>query len=117
MWLDLKMKGIDPENIRPMEKSLLMSHAARKRDQRYAEMMLLVRAVMAGASIAVGDQSGLDKLKDMHQYYTDLVYPEDAHDLEDKAERTKRILEREFAKGPMKVQAQDYDRKRKRRRR
>jgi hypothetical protein len=71
-----------------------------------------VKAIIAGAALASGNSKSLDDLQEMLKHYTDLMYPEQAHELEDKKAKIARIMEREFAQGPMKVQAQDYDKKR-----
>jgi hypothetical protein len=116
LWLDLRLKGIEPESIWSTEKSLLMGHLAKKRDQRFLETMLIINAVIAAASAASGAKQDFEQLKDMIKKYTDLLYPEDAHELEDKTARIKSIMEKEHARGPMIVQAQDYDKKRRKKR-
>ena len=116
MWLDLRLKGIEPESIRTTEKSLLMGHLAKKREQRFMEMMIVIQAIVGAAHTIAGGKSDFQALSDLVRKYADLTYPEDAHDLEDKATRIKRIMEEEFAKGPLRVQAQDYDKKRRKKR-
>lgn len=94
-----------------------MGHLAKKRDQRFMEVMLVTQSIVSAAAAIVEGKSDFQTLRDTMRKYTDLIYPEDAHDLEDKATRIKTIMEKEFARGPMKVQAQDYDKKRRKKRR
>jgi hypothetical protein len=93
----------------------MMSHLGRERDLRYMEVGLIIKAIVSAANAMNGKDSG-SALSDLFREYTDATYPERAGKLEDKAAKTKRILEREFSKGPMKVQAQNYDKKPKKRR-
>lgn len=75
--------------------------------------MLIVRAIMTAASVMAGGKAD-DKLQAIANDYTELIYPETAANKEDKAAITAAILKAEFERGPIKVQAQEYDRKRKR---
>lgn len=94
-----------------------MGHLAKQRDQRHMEVMIVVHAILGAATAIAGGKGDFQALRDSLHRYTDHLYPEDAHELEDKASRIKRLLEKEFARGPMKVQAQDYDKKRRKKRR
>lgn len=76
----------------------------------------MVKSIVAAVTAINGKDPG-NALQDLVKEYTNLCYPDRAHKLEDAAARTAKILEREFAKGPMKVQAQNYDKKRKPKRR
>lgn len=80
------------------------------------EMMIIVNTIMSAAAAMSGGKADFQVLRDLLRSYTDHLYPEDAQDLEDKATRIERIMKTEFAKGPMKVQAQDYDKKRRKKR-
>lgn len=91
-----------------------MSHAARSRDIRYFEVMLVVRAILAAGRIAF-EGKGDDKLQKIFNLYDSLVYPENAAETEDMAKRAGKILAKELAKGPLKVVAKDYGRKQHRR--
>lgn len=80
------------------------------------EVLLIVKAIVAAAT-AIGGKDPGTGLQEIFKEYTDMIYPDRAHKLEDKALRTKKILEREFAKGAMKVEAQNYDKKPRKKRR
>lgn len=94
----------------------MMGHLAKQREQRHMEVTILVNAILSAAAAMAGGKSDFEVLRDLLRKYTDLLYPEDAHDIEEKASRVKRLLEREFEKGPMKVQAQEYGKKRRKKR-
>lgn len=79
-------------------------------------MMLMIKTVMTAAEIISTGKSD-NKLQDLVKEYRAHTYPENKHDLEDVAKRHEAIMKSEFAKGPMKVQAQEYGKKRKQKRR
>lgn len=84
-----------------------MGHLAKKRDIRHSEVMLLIRTIMSAASV-VGGGKGDDKLNDAIKEYTDLMYPDSASDLADKAAGVARMLKKEHEGGPLKVKVQEY---------
>lgn len=112
LWLDLRLRGIDPESMDPNLRSLLLSHAARDRDLRYNETMLLMGTIVAAVNAAVSGKSE-NKLQEVVKEYTALTYPESDNDTQDKAANVQKLLEKEFARGPMKVQSQEYSRRKK----
>lgn len=57
---------------------------------------------------AVEFKNTRNNIKDLQ----DLLFPEHAKVQEDQAAKAKRILEREFARGPLQVKAMDYTKKR-----
>jgi hypothetical protein len=93
-----------------------MGHLSKERDIRFLETMLIIKALITVANALNGAKDS-DGLNDMVNDFKKLIYPELAHEVEDKAKRTAKILEQEHAKGPLRVQAQDYDRKRRKKRR
>ena len=99
-----------------MERSLLITHLAKERDIRFVETMVIVKALVTVANVLNGAKDS-DALNEIINEYKGMMFPELSHELEGKAARIDKMLEKEFHKGPIKVQAQDYDRKRRKRRR
>jgi len=116
MWMDLRLSGIEPESIDPIQKSLLIGHMARKRDTRFLEVTLIIRAILTAAHI-IAKSSTDNKLSDALKEYTTHLFPETKYETEDMAKRAATILEKELAKGPLKIQAQDYGKRRRRNKR
>lgn len=78
---------------------------------RFLETMLIVRAISeAGASAAGGQVTS--KLQELFKDYTNLMYPELKTETESKAAFVERIMKTEHARGPLKVQTQEYGKKR-----
>jgi hypothetical protein len=94
------------------ERSLLVGRLVQERDLRFVETLLNIRATIAGAMMAAGQDPG-QSLSDLLKDYRNLLYPEDRTDLQETARRHEEMLKAEFAKGPLKVQAQEYSKKRK----
>ena len=105
MWLDLRLTGIDPESLNPHLKGLLLDHMAQKRDQRFLETMLLTRAML----VASGRND--TKLPDLIREYAALTFPGLENERENMGEKVAKLMEKELAKGPLKVQSREYTRK------
>lgn len=90
-----------------------MGHLDAKRDQRYLEVSLIVMAIVAAAN-AIGGGKASNKLQELFKAYENLIYPELKVETESAVARVERIMKRELALGPLKVQAQDYGKKRRR---
>lgn len=89
----------------------MIGHLAKQRNIRFLETMLILRGLVYVANAAAGGKDS-GTLKDLVNEYKALVYPETAHEIEDAVKRTETILATEFSRGPMKVQAQEYGKKR-----
>ncbi len=75
---------------------------------RYMELVTLVEtirdaagAIMSGEGKFKGSSESLKRLRDF-------LFPEHSDNLEEKAKNTAALLEKEFERGPLTVQALDY---------
>ena len=68
------------------------------------------------ASAVLSDKADFSKTGDILRSIRDLLFPEIAEDTAGKAERTKKLMESEMAKGPLTVQRLDYGKQSKKKR-
>jgi hypothetical protein len=75
-----------------------------------------VSAIQALAGAIISNEANFTKTSDSLKIVRDILFPELKVEVVDKAQRTKEIMEKELAKGPMQVQRLDYGSKKKKRR-
>ena len=86
----------------------------RREEIRYMELTVLISAVLTAGKLAAGGDPG-DSLRNALQTYRGVLFPEIKSDLLAKAKQNEKILEQEFAKGPMKAQSLNYKKRGKKR--
>jgi hypothetical protein len=68
----------------------------------------IVTAIQSVAQAVVSGEANFSKTSDTVRRVRGLLFPEIAEDTEQKASRTKELIEKEMSKGPMQVQRLDY---------
>ena len=99
-----------------MEKSLLLDRVSQQTDFRFLELVTIVHAIQEAANSIVSGESKFSNTAKNLKKIRDLLYPENASEVEDKAAKSKDLLEKEFSRGPLKVQALDYGSRNKKKR-
>lgn len=89
-----------------------------RRSAEFLGVVAIVQAIQEAAATIVTGEGKFNKSSETIKKIREILFPEIAEDLEDKAKRSEELLQREFSKGPLQVQRLDYstDRKRKKRR-
>ena len=90
---------------------------AEKRSIRFLELLSIVHAIQDAASSIITGEGKFSRTTDALRKLQGILFPERAEELEEKAARTKKMLEKEMEKGPMKVQALDYAKTRRKKKR
>lgn len=114
----MRLAGVDLNQITSLEEGLLEDRIFEKNQIRFYSVLAIVHAIQEAAKVIASGSGGFDNsartLKTLRGY----MFPEYAEALEEKAARSQELLEKEHARGPMKVQRLDYatDKKKKRRR-
>jgi len=106
--------------VTPLELQLLENRLAEKNQLIYFQLVTVVSALQAVAGALINGEANFSRTSDNLRLVKDLLFPELRQETERKAERTKEIMEREMAAGPLKVKRLDYgdgDRKKGRKRR
>jgi hypothetical protein len=110
---DLRLAGLDLNQLSPLEESLLTDRLEDRNTIQYLQTRVIVQAIGEAAKIIAAGTGSFDAtnktLKQLHK----LLFPDAEDTKERNAEQTKKLLEKEFARGPMKVKALDYGRKKK----
>lgn len=99
----------------PFEVDLLDLRMKEKNQVLYFQLTTVITAMQALAQAIVSGEASFTKTNDSLRIVKDLLFPELREEVEDKMEKTRVIMEKELAKGPLKVQALDYGKKRKKR--
>ena len=87
----------------------------RREEVDYLKLTVLVSAIITAGKIASGQDAG-DGLRNSLKVLRATLFPEIESDLLEKAMQNEKILEQEFKKGSLKVQALEYGTKRKKKR-
>lgn len=109
------MSGLVPDDYEPDTWTTLTYGMTRREELDYLRLTVMVTAIITAGRIAAGGEAG-DSLKNALQSYRSMIFPEIETDLIDKAKRNEKILEEEFKRGPIKIQALDYGTKRRKKR-
>jgi hypothetical protein len=106
--LDFRLAGVPYNRITPIEAHLLENRLFEKNQLVYFQLVTLISAVQSLASAVVTGEANFSKTSENLKLVKDLLFPEFKQETQKKAERTKEIMEREMARGPMKVKPLDY---------
>jgi hypothetical protein len=85
----------------------MVSRLEDERELRYMETLLILNAIQGLASQLSGKDPGKG-LQDLFRDYKNAMFPDSAVNLEESGKRTERILKAEMERGPMRVEAQQY---------
>lgn len=101
-------------DLQPNEGSVLRERFFEERMIEYLGVKAVVAAIFDLGAMLNGKSS--NKTEDVLKAFRDVLLPEFAESVKEKALSTEEILKREAQSGPMKVQALNYDSKKRKRR-
>ena len=115
--LDLRLAGLDLDSLGPIEESLLIDRIAEDKTALYLGLVAIVQAIQEAAGAIVNGEGKFTRSSDTIKKIQSILFPEIGEELEEKAKRSEELLQKEFDRGPLKVQRLDYsiDRRRKKR--
>ena len=115
--LDLRLSGIDIRNSTPDELGLLQDRVSEKNQLFYFSVLTIVYAIQELGQYTAGSSGGqaFQKTSGIMRTLRDMLFPEIAEDLADKASKTQELIQKEIARGPMQVQRLDYEKGKRRR--
>jgi len=112
---ELRLCGLDFNQITPLEKSFLLEHVDRQNRIQFYTTLLTVTAIQE-AAIVMRQGGDFKNSRNLFKEYKGLLFPELGASEIDAAERTKKLLEREFKRGPMKFKTMGYGKRKKKKR-
>lgn len=96
----------------------MITRVDENRTVHFLGVVAIVQAIQEAASAIVNGEGKFTKSADTIKKIQSMLFPEFGEELEEKARRSEELLQKEFDRGPLKVQRLDYsiDRRRKKRR-
>lgn len=115
--LDLRLAGLDLDKVGSLEESLLIDRMSEKVTVDFLGVVAIVQAIQEAAGAIVNGEGKFTKSAETIKKIQGILYPELGEEVEEKAKRSEELLQKEFDRGPLKVQRLDYsiDRRRKKR--
>lgn len=106
--MDLSLRGHRVLERDPFLEDLLIERLQEERLSRYLELVTIVEAIRDAAGVIVSGEGKFKGSSESLKKLRDLLFPEYEDNLEEKAKNTAALLEKEFERGPLTVQALDY---------
>lgn len=94
-----------------LERSLLSNRLFEQNAAQFFGVQVIVTAIFEAVQLMAGGGGVTSKTSEALKKYREKLLPSTVEDTEGKADRAKRILEREFEQGEFKIQALDYGKK------
>lgn len=94
-----------------LERSLLSDRLFEHNAAQYFGVQAIVTAIFEAVQLMAGGGGVTSKTSDAMKKYREKLLPSISDDKEERADKAKRILEREYEQGEFQIQALDYGKK------